>query len=211
MQPTTIAISAPEFCWKTIGIQGDRSCAELPTVGHCRNCQVYSRIGRDLLNRPFPQDYPTEWAMNLAQPIEADNQAKTKSLAIFRLQNEWFALSAEVLSSVTTIVPIRHIPQRSNGILLGLVNIQGELQLAISLAALLGLGDLQQVEISQAEAIAAQFTSQSIGNRAYARMVLVQLAGARWVFAVDDIYGIERFGLEEMKPAPANVTRFNLV
>jgi len=43
MNPVTP--SSIERCWNFIGIEGDRSCPQLATYTHCRNCPVYSTAG----------------------------------------------------------------------------------------------------------------------------------------------------------------------
>jgi chemotaxis-related protein WspD len=182
-----------QSCWKTIGIEGDRTCPELRELSHCRNCPIYAAAGRDLLSQPLPMGYQEEWAVVLATPIEAVGASETRSIAIFRLQDEWFGLAAQAFQAVTPIVPIRRIPQRTNDVLLGLVNISGELQLCVSLANLLGLAGDDQTADDQT------------GRLTYPRMVVIQLGAARWVFPVDDIYGIERLPIEAIKPAPVNV------
>jgi chemotaxis-related protein WspD len=186
--------SQPASCWKSIGVAGDRSCPELRELSHCRNCAIYSAAGRNLLNQPLPTGYQEEWAVILATPAERSVATQTPSLAIFRLQNEWFGLSAQAFQAVTPIVAIRRIPQRTNDVLLGMVNISGELQLCVSLSDLLGL----PVPIDRPD----QTTRLT-----YPRMVVVQLANERWVFPVDDIYGFERFAIDQVKPAPANVSQ----
>jgi chemotaxis-related protein WspD len=185
--PIGLPTSTLNHCWQSIGVQGDRSCPELQELSHCRNCTIYAAAGRDLLNQPFPTGYQEEWAVLLAVPTEASVAQRTASLAIFRLQDEWFGLSAAVFEAVTPIGPVRQIPQRRNAVLLGLVNISGELQLCADLAALL------DIPIGSA-------------GQGHPRMVVVQLAGGRWVFPVDEIYGIERFDMADIKPAPAHVS-----
>jgi chemotaxis-related protein WspD len=191
----TIEFSQTARCWKTIGVAGDRSCPELRELSHCRNCPVYAAAGRDLLNQPLPTGYQEEWAVVLATPKEDAAAIATRSVAIFRLRDEWFGLSAQMFQAVTTIVPIRRIPQRSNDVLLGLVNISGELQLCVALDRLLGLAPTVGTSADQ--------TTRLV----YPRMVVVQLGEARWVFPVDDIYGIERFAIDQIQPAPANVSQ----
>jgi chemotaxis-related protein WspD len=192
---STVTESRLNHCWQSIGVQGDRSCPELAELSHCRNCTVYGAAGRELLNQPWPAGYQEEWAVILATPIGQSASLQTESVAIFRLQEEWFALSAAVFEAVMPIGPIRPIPQRSNDVLLGLVNIGGELQLCVSLAALLGLPPIQPAAEEEDVLLV------------YPRMVVVKLAGGRWVFPVDDIDGIERFCSDDVKPAPANVSQ----
>lgn len=38
-------------CWAADGIWGNADCPELSRVGHCHNCEVYVRAGRDFLDR----------------------------------------------------------------------------------------------------------------------------------------------------------------
>jgi chemotaxis-related protein WspD len=233
-------------CWKTIGIQGDRSCPELREWVHCHNCPIYASAARDLLNQPLPRGYQDDWATVLATPMVSDRSPviapttgaiATCSIAVFRLQDEWFGLATPVCQAITPIVPVRRIPQRSNDVLLGLVNIGGELQLCVSLAQLLGLSppsnvtlsnvtlsnvtpsnvtpsnvtpsnvtpsDMMSVTPNQAKpAKRADWTELLI----YPRMLVIQLLDDRWVFPVDDIYGIERFPRDRIQPAPTNVSQ----
>jgi chemotaxis-related protein WspD len=195
-----LSLSPSTRCWKTIGIEGDRSCPELRELSHCRNCPIYAAAGRDMLNQPLPSGYQESWAVALGMPKESVTVSELRSVAIFRLRDEWFGLSAAAFQAVTTIVPIRRIPQRSNDVLLGLVNISGELQLCISLADLLGLPQMSG-------ASGKNSSDTTIQQLTYARMVVIQLGAARWVFPVDDIYGIERFGIDAIKTAPTNVSQ----
>jgi chemotaxis-related protein WspD len=185
-----------EQCWKNVGVMGDRSCGELQRVGHCRNCKLYAMAAKNFLNRPMAQGYQEELAALLGQPREVAQTTEMQAVAIFRLQQEWFALAADLFQAVTTIVPIRRIPERSDAVLLGLANVQGELQLCFSLTALLGLNAL--------DAAAANGTAQEL---AYPRLAVVRLTSGAWVFPVDEIAGIERFALDAMQSAPANVAQ----
>jgi chemotaxis-related protein WspD len=240
MPLTPTPTSSPVLCWKQIGIEGDRSCVELAEFVHCRNCSVYTRASHELLNQVLPAGYQDEWAEIFAKPHQSTQTTTWRSLAIFRLGDEWFSLNAELFDQVTNIVPIRRIPQRSNDVLLGLVNISGELQLCISLAQLLGLSAPQltptqsaptqlaptqsaPTQSTPAQSIPAQSALRSIpestGNRAiatldghprplnYPRLVVINLNRQRWVFPVDEIYGIERFDRDAIKPPPSNVSK----
>lgn len=105
-------------CWNQIGVQGDRSCSELKTHIHCRNCPVYSTAGRQLLERETEVGYVSEWTQVLAQEkVTATPQftaAGSLSVAIFRLGKEWLALPAQLFKEVTSPCPIRTLPHRSN-------------------------------------------------------------------------------------------------
>lgn len=181
-------------CWKLIGIWGDRSCPELKTHTHCRNCPVYSAGGRKLLEREAPQGYVSEWTDLLAEQKETKAKG-TVPVVIFRLGVEWLALPAGLFQEVTPVSPVRTLPHRSNEILLGLVNIRGELQLCVSLSSLLRLN------------AAPAPAGQNIKNIVYKRMVVVEKEGNRWVFPVDEIYGVHRIATEEVRNAPATVSK----
>jgi chemotaxis-related protein WspD len=179
-------------CWKTIGIEGDRRCPELTALVHCRNCDVYAQGGRDLFNRQLPAGYQADWTRIIAEE-DRHHEASEKplSLTLFRLYNEWFALTSAVFESISPIVPIRRIPQRSNDRLLGLVNINGELQLCLSLSNLLGVTPNDSPSARQ--------------RLIYPRMAMIQASPQeRWVFSIDELQGIERIAPTLMKAAPSN-------
>jgi Chemotaxis signal transduction protein len=184
-------------CWNRSGVAGDRTCRELKTFIHCRNCPVYSDAGRSLLEQELPEGYLDEWT-NLLRSSQgatnADAATGTISVGIFRLSDEWLALPAALFKEVTQISVTHTLPHRSNNILIGLVNIRGEIQLCISLKALLGL------EV-------ADTSRQNISLVVYQRMVVVEREGSRWVFAVDEIYGIHHILSEQLGNVPATVSQ----
>ena len=193
-------------CWNHIGVNGDRSCVELEAVIHCRNCPVYSTAGRNLLEREVPSDYLKEWTAVLAVPQEepswgiaspdtfrSGRAVDTLSTLIFRLSNERFALPVRVLQEVTHPCVIHKLPHRSNDLLLGLVNIRGEILLCASLSHLLGL----------------DATKPPSNSMHLARMLVVGKKDSNWVFPVDEVYRIYRFELKELKPAPVVISKAN--
>lgn len=203
-------INAPsnvEHCWNVIGVVGDRSCPELSTVTHCRNCPVYSTAGRQLLERSTLANDRNEWT-----ELFAESQAESKkhlhsntlsttdtlTILIFRLQQEWLALPANVLKETTLPSIIHTLPHRSNQILRGLVNIRGELHLCISLSHFLNL----QV---------ANIPPQSLTPVVYSRMLVVEKANHIWAFDVDELYGIQRFHVDELRDAPKSVMQANQI
>jgi chemotaxis-related protein WspD len=205
-----------QTCWTQIGIAGDRSCPELLTHTHCRNCPVYSTEGRRLLERNTPDGYVQEWTTLLSTAVDqttdqrgngAANRATggrtlqgTQSFAvvIFRVHSEWLALPAHLFKEVTPFSSIHTIPHRSNQILLGLVNIRGELQMCVSLAHLLML---------EAAPLEAGSPVTSIQSQTSSRLMVLERESDRWVFPVNEIYGVQRFQWNELKPAPTNVAK----
>src|SRR3954470_7772540 len=136
-------------CWNRIGTSGDRSCPELQTHVHCRNCPVFASAARAFFDRPAPGGYLAEWTRWLAQSEEPGGHEAGETIAggerdrvgvlIFRLGQEWLAFRTQTVAEGTLPRPVHRIPHRSNDVLIGLVNLRGQLQLCISLSGLLGV------------------------------------------------------------------------
>jgi chemotaxis-related protein WspD len=185
--------SAESDCWNSIGIGGDFSCGELKQFIHCRNCPVYSAAGRSLLDRDSSSDYIADRTRILAD--ETDQQettigSDTQSLVIFRLGDEWLALPANLFIEVTEPSVIHSLPHLSNNVLLGLINIRGEIQMCVSLKAMLQLDD---------------YSTGS--SNATSRLVVLEREGERWVFLVDELHGIRRVHSSEISNVPATVSK----
>lgn len=125
-------------CWNRVGVKGDRSCPELTKYVHCRNCPVFTAAGQRLFEREPPPGHLTEWTKRLAEP-EAVVEQGTVSVLVFRIGEEWLAADIALLVEIGELRPIHTIPHRTNEILIGLVNIRGELELCVSLGGLLGI------------------------------------------------------------------------
>jgi chemotaxis-related protein WspD len=179
-------------CWNKIGVRGDHSCPELPRVVHCHNCAVFAGAGRRFLDAPSPDGYLEEWTRRLAAPVETASCDLVGAL-IFRLAEEWLALSVQVLVEVTTPRPVHRVPHRG-GVLAGLVNIRGELHLCARLDQVLGVQAGDSVSVSRS-------------GKTTGRLLVVERDGERWVFAVDEVDQVQRFELRELVGVPATVGR----
>jgi len=177
-----------DFCWSRIGIEGDHSCPELARVIHCRNCAVFARAARQALERPAPPEYLAEWAQRVATGAD-DAHGSMRSCVVFRLGTRHLALPTS--SFIEAIEPraVRTVPHRANQTLLGLANIRGELQLCVSLHGLLGL-------------------PCDDASTTRPRFAVIEQAGQRWVFPVDEIYGVHRVAEEALQPAPDGASPF---
>lgn len=178
-------------CWKTIGIAGDSSCPKLADIVHCRNCPAYAQVGRTLFDRPIPDGYREEWTKLLSIPKETEI-AGAESVVIFRLRSEWLALKTRCFQETTGIRPVHTVPFRTNRVLQGLVNINGELLLCISVADMLG--------------IAGEEEKQPAGSTAYKRMAVVK-GGTRFAFSVDEVLGIFLVPLHDLPKPPSNISK----
>lgn len=184
--------SAPDrTCWKEIGTFGDRSCPELAALAHCRNCPVYSAAGRRLLDRELPEGYREEWTDRLATRKDA-GKVETVSMIVFRLREELLALKTVFFQEAAEAAVPHSIPLRTGEVFKGIVNVNGELILCVSVATLLG--------ITGEEGGAAD-------RKVYPRLVVVSRDGQRFAFPADEILGVHRFPLADLQELPATVSR----
>jgi len=185
-------------CWRVVGVSGDRSCPELERFIHCRNCPVLAEAARGFFEREAPAGYLESWREILAEP-EAAAVADATSLLVFRIDREWAALAATVLVEVTPVRRLHTLPHRGGTPLAGLVNIRGQLELCLSLHAVLGL-----------QGGPARPTAGSAGGEEGVPRLLVvehrrERAADRWVLGVDEVAGVHRVPRGALRPVPATV------
>jgi chemotaxis-related protein WspD len=181
------AAPADQRCWNSLGVWGDGTCSELPRVGHCRNCEVYSAAGRQLLDRPAPDDYIESWTALLAQDRTKEDTTLLPHL-VFRVGQAWLAFRATSLREITQPSVVRSVPHRPREILLGLVNVRGELYPCVSLHALFG------EETADPHSRAARFLVARQGH-------------LDWVFPVDQVDGMHDVAAEAIERPPATLDR----
>lgn len=190
-------------CWRIVGVGGDRSCPELTTFIHCRNCPVLAEAARQFFDRAAPAGYLDSWRTILEEPTETVEGAAVSAL-VFRLANEWLALPAGVLVEVTPLRPLHRIPHRVGAGLAGLVNIRGQLQLAMSLHRLVGLEGGPQLP-PRGDSRSAD---DSIATTP-ARLLVMERDGASphdcWVVGVDEIAGVHRVQRAALRAVPSTV------
>jgi chemotaxis-related protein WspD len=181
-------------CWNEIGVQGNASCPKLQEHVHCRNCPVYANAAVQLLDRPLLPQYRREWTEHFARPKRLAAPAKTSAL-LFRINAEWFALPTQAFQEVAEHRLVHSLPHRRQGIVLGLVNIRGELLICVSLGHLLEPERLPRGERPR---------------HTYDRLLVTNWDGNRLVFPVDEVRGVHRFQMPELKEPPATVAKSNL-
>ncbi|MDM8546762.1 chemotaxis protein CheW [Candidatus Venteria ishoeyi] len=188
----TFAITEITHCWKEIGVWGDAAptCPQLKDVIHCRNCEVFTQAGRNLLEQDLPEQYRQQWTQVLSVK-KTSTPANTHSLLLFRIEDEWLALPSLLFVEVVESGKLHRLPHRNNPVLIGLVNVHGEVQLCVSLKALLGIADAEQPLQQQ----------QQLSKR----MLVITQNNAHWVFPVDEIHGTQRIHPEQMGNAPVSV------
>jgi chemotaxis-related protein WspD len=200
----SVKAPVPE-CWRVIGVTGDRSCPELERFIHCRNCPVLAEAARGFFDRPAPPGYLDAWRAILEEPEEAI-EADAASLLVFRLATEWLALPATMLVEVTPVRRIHTVPHRGGTPLAGLVNVRGELQLCLSLHALLGLPGGPRPPLS---AGGPTQPGPDAETEAVPRLLVVERSGLRaaerWVLGVDEVAGVQRVPRSALRAVPATV------
>jgi chemotaxis-related protein WspD len=174
-------------------VQGDGTCAELQKFIHCRNCPVYAHAAVQLLDRPLLPQYRREWTEHFARARELAAPAKASAL-VFRIAQEWLALGTQTFVEVAESRPVHSLPHRQRGIVLGLVNIRGELLICVSLGHLLGLEGTPPGQPAR---------------RSYPRLLVTGWDGSRLVFPADEVRGVHRFQVTEIKEPPATLARSN--
>ena len=185
-------------CWRIVGVAGDRTCPELATVIHCRNCPVLAEAARTFFERAAPAGYLDAWRAILEEPV-APPVADALSVLVFRLGDEWLALATPVLVEVTPVRPVHRIPHRAGTVLAGLVNIRGQLQLCGSLHGLLGLAGGPSRSDDAAggtDAVPARLLVIDRGAEG---------GGDRWVVGVDEVAGVQRIPRHALRPVPSTV------
>ncbi len=177
------------LCWREIGITGDRSCELLSGYVHCRNCPQYSALGRTLFDREMPDDYRREVSEELVAETAAVTE-ETASVLVLRVGSEWFALRTHVFEEISTYQKPYVLPFRSGALLAGLVNVNGELLLCISLEAALGLSSEEK--------------TKPVGRP---RLCVVGNGRDRFVFGVDEILGVRHVPCARLQPVPVTLAK----
>lgn len=187
-----ITIEQMNDCWNRIGVEGDRTCDRLQQVTHCHHCPVFSQAGRMLLEREVPSDYIQEWTnaiANRGSVLSVRSTEEMLSLILFRLGNEQFAISVRSLQEVIRPIRIHTLPHRSNDLFLGLTSIRGEILLCASLREFLNLEPAASSDREQ--------------------MLIVGTTQRKWVFPVDEVYGIQRYPLQNIQDPPVVLLKTN--
>lgn len=177
-------------CWNRIGVWGsiENRCARLQQVIHCRNCDVFEQAARSVLENKLPAGYKQLWT-SVFHPIQGGIDGEQISGIVFRVRSEWFLLDSACFDKVACLRPIHAIPHKKGGYLKGFVNIDGEVRLCFSLAALLGVPE-ENKDVSPGRA------------KVFQRFIVTKIGNEEYVFLVDEIKGLERFGKNTLIDAP---------
>lgn len=144
-----------------------------------------------LLDRIPDKRYIDEWTLLIQKEQLSEENVSEQSVVIFRLHGEWLAISTLILAEVAGMRKIHSLPHRSNSILLGVVNLRGQLKLCISLTNLLTIEDAKNTHREEK----------------YYRMIAIRKDKMLWVFPVDEIFGVYRCSLPQLQNVPVTISK----
>lgn len=138
-----------------------------------------------------------EWTARYAHAHQVATPTRI-SVVVFQVSGEWLALPTPAFQEVAELRRIHSLPHRCDGLVLGLVNVRGELLVCASLGRLLGM------EANAERPPAAKANSSTISS---SRLLVTIWEGKRMVFPVDEVLGIQRLNESEVHEPPATVAQ----
>lgn len=150
----------------------------------------HEKKSEKLLDRPPPEGYTQELSEIYGKEADIAIQQRLSSYFIFGLNSEWFGIDVNSLKEVVDQRIIHKIPHRSNAVLKGTVNIEGQFKLVVSLKSFLGNSKKK---------------SSSIDSK---KMVVLKQGDEEWVIEIEEILGIRYLDLKEMQNSPVKDVGF---
>jgi chemotaxis-related protein WspD len=194
-------------CWNRIGVRGDRSCPELQVHVHCRNCPVQRSVAAELLAHHVPGDYLTQWTEHVSRPAQQADR-DTASAVIFRIGTEWLALPAAAIQEISNLKPVHRVPHRTSGVVLGVVNVRGELLTCVSLQRVFGLeGETASAPSTPSAPSAPSGGPDASGLLKRKRLLVIRRKDLRAACPVDYVDGVHRYAQAALNPVPATVAK----
>ena len=141
-------------------------------TNECNATGAQEAAAHRLLEREAPAEYLAAWAKRLRLRVGDRALEARDPVAVVMVGEERLALPTACVREVHRPRRVIVVPGRSNDILRGLVCLRGEIVLCASLHALVGA------------------MGKPIDDDPRARMVVVELDGARWAFSVDQVIDV---------------------
>lgn len=187
-------IAPVDGCWHSIGVWGRAlpRCPRLDEFIHCQNCDVFHTASLKAYERALPDGYRDEWTEVLAGSKEGIVSG-TQSVIVFRIGDEWVAIATSLCKEISRMMKIHRIPHNKSQTLKGVVNNGGEIRICFSLGNLLGIAKANQI------------FGEGL-NTVYARMIVMEISGRRYVFPVSEIGGLHQFQEADRGPLPNTVS-----
>ncbi len=137
-----------------------------------------------LLDRELTTRELREAAVRVASPLQ-EEAVRSESALLFRVGTEWFALPTAIFDQVAEVSHRHTVPHR-RGMVLGIINIRGELLPCISLRVLLGV----------TTAPAASSTE---------RVIVIRRGALRVACLSDEVSAVRHYDPAQVMPVPATV------
>ncbi|MBX3043309.1 MAG: chemotaxis protein CheW [Candidatus Kapabacteria bacterium] len=188
-----VRIEKGNKCWDVEGVYGSGVCEYLDEFHHCKNCPVYALGGRHLLEREISPDMIKEWTSIISLPKEPETR-DLKSFVIFRIADEWLALNTNIFQEAVVNKFVHFVPSRTNDYLHGIINVNGELLVCISLAKFLNLPRVMPDTLNGKE-------------NEYKYILIIFDKYTRYAFPADEFLGVSSISEEEMSQPPLTVTK----
>lgn len=147
-----------------------------------------------LLDRAPPEGYTQELTEIYSKEADLTTHRHLIPYFIFSLNNEWFGIDVKALKEVVNQRVMHKIPRRSNSVLKGTVNIEGQFKLVVSLKSFFNN---------------SRKDATSIVNSKITKMVVLKQGDEDWVIEIEEILGIRYLDLQEMQNSPMNVLSNN--
>ncbi len=141
------------------------------------------RLRRDLLNKDIPPSFIEENTERYSRSADKDISPR-QSYVVFRLGEKWLALGTKYFFQTFEKRYIHIVPHRTGGILSGLVNVNGNLELAIDLRKIFETETSEDIVAGMMEAGNGQF---------------------KVVFSVDEIGGTVSVPADKIEKLPSEI------
>ncbi|MFL9932671.1 chemotaxis protein CheW [Paraburkholderia sp. RL18-103-BIB-C] len=198
-------IAGFDDCWNRIGVRGDSSCERLAEYVRCLNCPVFETAAARLLEQPIPLVDLSRHDLRAPAHQQRDGQAagesSSESFLVFRIGAEWLALPTPIFKRIVQTRSIHTLPHRQHRAVLGVVNVQGELLVCLSLAHLLGF------EGGTNAGTAARDEGDERTRHDLPRLLVVSRGEEHAVFPVDQVDGVHRLAPATFCAAPATLSQ----
>lgn len=180
-------------CWDIVGVFGSGVCEQLDDYHHCKNCPVYAISGRHLLEREISPELISEWTSIISLPKEVESDNKT-SIVIFRIADEWLGLNTNTFQEAVVGKFVHFVPSRTNDYFHGIINVNGELLMCISIAKLLNLPPVL-------------YDNQIGKDKHFKNLLIVFDKQDRFSFPADEFLGVASISCEDMTNPPLTVSK----
>lgn len=188
-----LQIEKGEKCWENIGSAGTGICELLDEYNHCKNCPIYAQGGRRLFEREVSHDMISEWTSIISSPkeIEASNKI---SIVIFRIADEFIGINTNIFQEAIVDKVVHYVPFRTNHYFHGLINVNGELLMCVSLASFFNLATVN-------------YENNSSRNKLFKNLLIIKDKYLRFAFPVDEFFGVFSVSKDIFKSPPLMITK----